>query len=73
MKHKRSDRLVHMRNLACVVEPNQFSIELFFFYMCEKKESSFNILQAYINALLRSSIKQSSINLLTLSIVSILH
>jgi len=29
MKHKRSDRLVHMRNLACVVEPNQFSIELF--------------------------------------------
>jgi len=42
-------------------------------YMCEKNKSSVNILQAYINALLRGSIQQSSINLFTLSIVSILH
>ena len=45
----------------------------FFFYMCEKKESGVNIFQEYINALLRGSIRQSSINLFTLSIVSILH
>jgi len=40
--------------------------------MCSKNKSSVNILQEYINALLRGSISQSSINLFTLSIVSIL-